>query len=97
VTVAVSGCFENEKESSSNRFVGEWKTENDIEMKIYSNGDCVFDSREGTWEIKDEMLLITIPFSNGKNTLGWSYNFTNNNSTLSLTNARDEIYIFQKQ
>lgn len=101
--VSISGCFEstknpNEKNlSPSDRFVGDWKTENGLEMKIYPNGKCFFGGSEGTWEIKDELLLITLPFTGGKNTLGWSYNFSNNNTTLSLTNARDEVYLFQKQ
>ena len=66
-------------------------------MKLYSNGECVFSGSEGTWELKDEMLLITHPFTGGQNTLGWSYNFTNNYNTLSLMNARDEVYVFYKQ
>jgi hypothetical protein len=66
-------------------------------MKFYSNGDCVFGPYEGTWELKDNMLLMTLPFTGGQNTLGYSYNFTNDYETLSLMNAREEILVYYKQ
>ena len=96
--LSITGCFENEKHlSESDRFVGEWKTEGGIEARFHSDGTCVFTGNEGTWQLKGDLLLITLPFTGGENTLGWSYNFTNNYNTLSLMNARDEGYIFYRQ
>jgi len=93
-----SGCLEDDKNlSESDRFLGNWETKDGSEAKFYSNGDCVFGPYEGTWELKENMLLMTIPFTGGQNTLGYSYNFTNDYKTLRLMNAKEEILVYYKQ
>ena len=51
----------------------------------------------GTWELKDGEILITINFNDGKNMMSYEYHFSNDDKTLTLTDAGDRILIFSKQ
>jgi hypothetical protein len=51
----------------------------------------------GTWEVEDGKLLITIMYEDGKNMMSFDYRFSDNDTTLTLTDAGDRVMVFTKQ
>jgi len=94
--VEMMGCFEEEK-TEEDRFIGVWKLEDGRTMTFYSNGNCNFIIGEGDWELKNNMIYITVSFKDGKNKMAYNYSFTNNDNTLTFIDAGDRTWVYSKQ
>jgi hypothetical protein len=100
LTVGLSGCFEDNEVSEIDRFIGTWETEQGLTLIFYSDGTCsmagLFDG-SGTWELDNGSILITLLLQGGKNYMSYNYHFSDNYTTLTLTDAGDREWIYIKQ
>jgi hypothetical protein len=85
----------NDNQSSNNitiernKFVGTWKnTSNKMTINLFSNGTCLLFTSYGTWDVKDDKLIMEFP--NSKN-LTYAYRFSNNDRTLYLHFSTDDL------
>lgn len=88
LVIGFSGCTENSSEDRS-KFIGKWLSNQNLFI-FYSNGtfDSVFygDSNDGTWELKDEKLVMYWNYGE----MIMDYSFSNNDDTLTLSLAGDD-------
>ena len=93
------GCLEHEKSidiSEYDHFIGTWKAQDGSEITFFHGGECIFYGGKYTWELKNNMLIIIIPFRDGENTMGFGYSFSEDYKTLTLTDSNN-VYIYYKQ
>jgi hypothetical protein len=91
----LSGCTDNSEEG---RFIGTWETEDEaLTLVILPDGECEFMHGQGTWEIKNGSLWLVIRFSSGKNTMSYTYSFSNDDKTLTLSDTGGRIWVYTKQ
>jgi hypothetical protein len=93
VSVGLSGCNEssNTINPDKNKFVGTWKTNESTNVTTVFFSDGAYTARgiNGTWEIKDGLLVIIIPDWSIQTT--YSYAFSNDDRTLTLTDVEGAI------
>ena len=83
VSLGLCGC------SEQNKFVGEWIDNDGDTHHFFSDG--TFNSisgsqtQSGSWEVKDNKLVITVQGQS----LTYSYSFSNNDNTLKLSGIKD--------
>ena len=86
--VGLSGCDEisNPLISDKDKLVGTWEKELGYTNNIvfFSDGDCSISGFSGTWEIKDEKLVIDAEGRLGLVKGVFEYYFSNNDNTLHL-------------
>jgi len=104
ICVGLCGCFDEDtsglqKSNNSllNKFVGTWTTEQGVTLVIYTGGTCRFIGSSGTWEINNGTLFIILVYTDGKNKMSFDYEFSDNDTTLTLTDAGDRVQVFSKQ
>ena len=101
LAVGLSGCNEdgNTVNTEKNKFVGTWQNTTlgfTTTITLFSNGTCKVMTGNGTWDLKDGKLVITLRVNDKSTT--YTYAFFNNDRTLSLTEDNSVItYIFTKQ
>ena len=84
VCVSLSGCFENR----DNRFVGTWAHRDYGSIfEYFSDGKGTIQGTPMTWEIKDGKLVMK--WLDGESALTYNYEFSENNTKLTLTNVND--------
>ena len=101
LTMLFSGCIDDTPagtlQGEANRFVGSWKTDEELELILSSDGSCLFIGGSGDWELKDGKLFITIRFEDGQNMMSYDYQFSDKDTTLTLVDAGDRLLVFAKQ
>jgi hypothetical protein len=84
VFVGLSGCNQQTSNTLSpkkSKFVGTWHNSTTVNIDLFSDGTCKFQSINGTWNLKnDKLVLIFTDYS-----ITYNYVFSNNNQTLTLT------------
>ncbi len=100
VCMSLSGCHKVDDTVTieKNKFMGTWKNTTQgvtTTITLFSNGTCKVMGGNGTWDLKDGKFLMTLAV-NHKTTTYW-YAFSNNNTTLSLTQQYGIPIIFKKQ
>jgi hypothetical protein len=95
--MALSGCTQQDKnvqnDVNESKFVGRWESQEEegtIIYKIFDNKTIIGNATgermdyqiSGKWNVEDNQFIIT---SNKNDTFPYNYEFSNNNSTLSLT------------
>ena len=93
--VSLSGCLYGVK-SDSERLVGSWRTDNGLELVIFADETCRYIGSNGVWELIDDKIWITITYSNGQNIMSYSYEFSDNDKTLTFIDAGNRAIIFSK-
>jgi len=95
VTVGLSGCNDVSDTSpgittaGKDKFVGHWmeKSNSNNVVDFFSNGTCKFiNNLISTWNLTNDRLTITFPNSTGADPQQFSYEFSNNYKTLTITN-----------
>jgi hypothetical protein len=95
VCVGLSGCNEqsnNPPVSDRNKFVGTWTAGSPIvsySFTFFSDGTGSMSGLSMTWEIKDGKLVMTS--AEQSITLAYSYAFSNNDRTLTLTSPSETV------
>lgn len=103
VTVGLSGCNEdsNTLKPEINKFVGHWVDESNSNniIDFFSNGTCKFiNNLVSTWNLTNGTLMVTFPNSTRAVSQPFSYVFSNNDKTLTITNLNwHDIFILKKQ
>ncbi len=90
VCIELSGCTQQSDQLNreTDRFIGTWIGIvpnfgiDEITIRLFSNDTVIIGSLNGTWEIKDGKLMFTFE---GGGLLEYSYIFSNNNRTLTIT------------
>jgi len=94
ICVGVSGC--NSLMSDKDKFVGTWKTSLGVTSVLFSDGTCTISGVSGTWDVKDNMLIIVLANLPTQST--FSYVFSNDDKTVTLTDKVTGIStIYTKQ
>ena len=88
VCVGLSGCnqISNTLNPEKKKFVGTWK-HNETQMIFFSDGtipNFAFGAT-GNWEIKDGKLVVNVIGNGGSMDFVYSYKFSNDDKTLTLT------------
>ena len=95
----VSGCIQitDMTQDESHRFVGTWENTTGFPAIIVfsSNGTCLYGGDSGTWELKDNKLLIHLP--NLAITHSFSYWFSDNDTTIVLAKTFGYSITFSRQ
>jgi hypothetical protein len=98
VSVGLSGCNEvsNTLNPEKNKFVGTWLTdENIIGLIFFSDGTGSYANVISTrWDIKDGKLVVIL--SDDSLTLTYSYAFSNNDKTLTLTSGEETVHLIKQ-
>lgn len=96
-TVTLSGCTQQKEQIQTDvnetRFIGRWESQEDegtIIYKIFDNKTIIGNATgermnyqiSGKWKVEDNTFFIT---SDRNDTFPYTYAFSNNNSTLSLS------------
>lgn len=90
----LSGC--SSLTSDKDKFVGTWKASNGVTSVLFSDGTCTVASISGTWQIKDKMVVIVLANLPTQST--FSYAFSNDDKTLTLTEVATGIStVYTKQ
>ena len=98
LVVGLSGCNEISNPLSSNdddRFVGTWENEYGGSIVFFSDGTGSKTSVSLQWEIKDNKLVLEM--FQGENTIVYDYQFSDNDTTLTLTATDNSSQVFTKQ
>jgi hypothetical protein len=106
VCVGFSGCTENNNitNADKNNFVGSWRNNTymqgelwtSIPMDLFSNGSCTYNNVSGTWDIKDNKLVLTFVGY----TVAYGFMFSDNYKILTLiytSSTGDTPIVFTKQ
>jgi len=99
VSIGLSGCNEvsNTLNPEKNKFVGTWKM-SELTINLFSDGTCSFMSWSGTWDLKDGKLVLDLPSANNPTTATYNYQFSNNDTTLTLTSPGEtQGWVLTKQ
>ena len=101
-TLLLSGCFEQENITATDRFVGKWTTEDSVieQFIFFENGSCLIKvyGLEATYNVSEEDRIIVIYQKDHSETYEYEYRFGNNYRKLTLTNTNTfEAWIFRKQ
>jgi len=99
LAVGLSGCNELSNPLTGNddsRFVGTWKTENGGVVIFFSDGTGSQTSMSFQWEIKDNKLVWGWEISQGISIV-YDYQFSDNDTTLTLTTTDNVSQVFTKQ
>lgn len=106
--VGFSGCNENTSKTDEKKIIGTWtysiKYNNDTmnlsyvfvsnkTFEIITSYIDEVDTSNGTWNITDNKLLITIEGE----TITSDYKFSNNNTKLTITYSSEYAMVFTKQ
>jgi len=98
VCVGLSGCNEKSGNSKLDRLIGTWMENGEVDYIFES--DRTFTSFDGpittagTYEIKDEKLVLTV----GGISISYNYSFSNNDRTLTMTMVDTNIiHVYTKQ
>ena len=89
LVVGLSGCNEISNPLTGNddsRFVGTWKSEVDT-ITFFSDGEGSEMGIGFEWEIKDGNLVIETPMDGVLSSLVYDYQFSDNDTTLTLTDV----------
>jgi len=90
VVNVLCGCINENKKTSAidikTKFVGKWIFGSES-ITFYSNGTYVSTNGNGTFELKDNRLLLQDEVN--LESYEFTYSFSNNNNTLTLTNLAD--------
>jgi hypothetical protein len=82
----MSGCIQitDAPQDDTHRFAGTWHNTTGFPAVIVfsSNGTCIYGGESGTWELKENKLLIHLP--NLAVTHSFSYWFSDNDTTVML-------------
>jgi hypothetical protein len=93
IAVVLTVYFLNQAESD--RFVGTWMSDDNVQMIFYSNGSyAVPPAIYGTYSIQDRTLRFTIV---GGTPYTRDYDFSNNYQTLTIINPEGDDAILIKQ
>jgi hypothetical protein len=94
VCVGMSGC--STLVSDKDKFVGTWKAANGTTSVLFSDGTCTITGITGTWDIKDNLLVIKLANLPTQST--FSYVFSNGDKTVTLTDIGTGIaLVYTKQ
>ena len=94
VCVGVSGC--SSLTGDKNKFVGTWKASTGATSVLFSDGTCTVVGISGTWQIKDNLLVIVLANLPTQST--FSYVFSNGDKTVTLTDIGTGVsVIYTKQ
>jgi len=104
ICIGLSGCItddisgvQKQDNSKLGRFIGTWNTEQGVTLIFHSIEKCEFFGSSGTWEINNGTLFIVLVYTDGKNKMSFNYEFSDNDKTLTLTDAGDRVQVFSKQ
>jgi len=102
--VGLSGCNEINPFSGDDRFVGTWKSENELYGTItffsdgeYSGSGLWFGVLAGNYEIKDGKLVMSYTIEGSKISNVYDYSFSDSDTTLTLTTHGNNSQVFTKQ
>jgi hypothetical protein len=91
IAIGLSGCTDSDSQSNDNRFVGTWSCSTEgIEstMILFSDGTVdgipIYSTVHGTWEIKDNKLVLNVNIFQADTMYSYNYEFSNNDDTLKL-------------
>jgi len=98
--VSLSGCEQvnNTVNPEKNKFVGTWQNTTlglVTTLNIFSDGTCTLLSLSGTWAVKDGRFVMEFADSSLSST--YTYVFSNNDRTLSLTSQYGLTTNYTKQ
>lgn len=110
--VILCGCTTNNT-TEEDRFIGTWKCSTkgggtgqpeyyNSTMILYSDGTVdgipIYSTVGGTWDIKDNKLVLNVEIFQSDTTYSYSYVFSDNDKTLKLTDLdTDKITVCLKQ
>ena len=101
ITVGLSGCSSenNNQNPEKMMFVGSWQytVENSSSvLDLFSNGTFIAsDLFYGSWDLKNEKFIMEMP--DYSKTWEYTYIFSNNNRTLTLTDINGKTIVYTKQ
>jgi hypothetical protein len=81
IFVGINGC--SSLTSDKDKFVGTWKTSLGVTSVLFSDGTCTIAGVSGTWDVKDNMLIIVLANLPTQST--FSYAFSDSDKTVTLT------------
>jgi len=95
-SILFCGCFKDV--SLNERFIGNWETAGGLELIFYDEESCKFLGSEGSWEIENDTIILVLRFQDGKNTMSFDYDFSDDYKTLTLSYVigTETEYIFKK-
>jgi len=91
IFILLSGCVNEINPFVDKRFVGTWKEQKEygVGYTFFSDKSCIAGvGYEGTWDIKDGLLVINIELLQLSNS--FSYTFSVNDTILTLTEVKDD-------
>jgi len=97
LTVIFSGCIDEKEPTNFDRFIGTWKTDQGVQLELFSDDTCIFLGSSGEWNIEEEKINITVMFEGGKNMMSFNYEFSNDYKTVTLTDPGERVMVFTKQ
>ena len=100
ISPLLCGCIGTQVENDHDRFLGTWKTNQGLIFTFYQNKTCMMQgwfSGHGTWEISGSKLNIKIDFTDGINYMAYDYNFSGDDTILTLTDAGSNSWVYSKQ
>jgi len=90
VVNVLCGCINENKKTNAidikTKFVGKWNSDSES-ITFYSDGTYVSTNSNGTFELKDDKLLLQDQVNS--EAYEFTYSFSNNDNTLTLTNLAD--------
>jgi len=89
------GC--NEEINEEKKFFGTWESEEGLRLIINSTEECIFYDAPGVWSLDKDTIFITISFPGGRNKMSFTYQFSEDLKTLTLTDQSERYWIFEKQ
>lgn len=99
LSVGLCGCdqLNNTLDADRDNFVGTWQnaTEYPAVIMFSTDGTCTYGGADGTWELKENKLSITL--SDSAEVHNYNYWFSNSNRTLLLTKTFGYSLVYTKQ
>lgn len=99
ILILLTGCIDESSNKEIDKFLGKWKTDQDLVLIFFENGTCRIEGTlngPGVWEIENDTIFITLRFTGGKNYMSYNYSFSNDGETLTLTDSGYRSWVYNK-
>jgi hypothetical protein len=103
ICIGLSGCTNNSTDTVKNKFIGTWNHPEQNSQGVWTNTTYTFYSNGtfsygagGTWDINNGNLTMNLQGSFPA-TMVYTYSFSNNDATLTLSAHAGIVLVFTKQ